>query len=288
MHRSTAERAAQPGKLANGLTYVAQFAATGTGVRPTFIGVGTIVAEAQRDGRYPLHRHQHYELIVPRRGAYRCTLNDRALSVTPSQCLLVQPGDQHADQIAAGGAHAALWFALAGAPLLARNADPRIQRNPGLDAALAQLIEQPDIPGDALVAHLRESLALVCVWRLIHAIPADARSATFTGESEDDAFRGAITRLFEVHADRPLTLKAMAAALHLGERTLTGHCRRVLNATPQQAFLAVRLARARALLAGTSLSVKEVAATCGFADQFHFSRVFKKHFGIPPSQHADR
>lgn len=270
-----------------GLTYVERFAAPGIGLRPTFIGLGTVTADAQRAGNYPLHRHQHYELIVPQRGTYRCTLNERAYESTKDTCLLVQPGDHHEDQVAAGGAHSALWFALAGAPLLARDADPCITRTATLDAALSVLFTEPETSCDALAAHVREALAATCVWRLIQAIPLISRSPAFHGESEDDAFRGAIIRLFEQHADQPLTLHDMARTLHLGERTLTGRCRQVLGATPQQAFQAVRLDRARALLIGTSLSVKEVAATCGFADQFHFSRVFKKRYGVPPSFRQD-
>lgn len=267
-----------------GLTYVERFAAPGIGLRPTFIGLGTVTADAQHSGNYPLHRHQHYELIVPQRGVYRGTVNEVAWVLPKDSCLLVQPGDRHEDQVAAGGAHSALWFTLAGAPLLAAHADPIIPRSSGLDAALTALFAEPDVRNDALAAHVREALAATCVWRLIQAIPLISRSPAFHGESEDDAFRGAIIRLFEQHADQPLTLRTMARALRQGERTLTGRCRRVLGATPQQAFLAVRLERARALLTGTTLSVKEVAATCGFADQFHFSRVFKKRYGTSPSQ----
>jgi len=267
-----------------GLTYVERFAAPGIGLRPTFVGLGTVTADAQHSGYYPLHRHQHYELIVPQRGVYRCMVNEVAWVLPKDSCLLVQPGDRHEDQVAAGGAHSALWFTLAGAPLLAARAEPLIPRSSGLDVALSALFAEPDERDDALAAHVREALAATCVWRLIQAIPLAARSPAFHGESEDDAFRGAIIRLFEQRADQPLTLHDMARDLHLGERTLTSHCRRMLGTTPQQAFLSVRLARARALLTGTTLSVKEVAATCGFADQFHFSRVFKKHYGKSPSQ----
>ena len=43
--------------------------------------------------------------------------------------------------------------------------------------------------------------------------------------------------------------------------------------------------KAKSLLEnGLSMSVKEVAYKVGFEDQFHFSRSFKKFFGIPPSQ----
>lgn len=44
-----------------------------------------------------------------------------------------------------------------------------------------------------------------------------------------------------------------------------------------------RLAHARALLLAGGLSVGEAAAAVGFDDQHHFSRLFRQHFGMPPS-----
>jgi AraC-like DNA-binding protein len=45
----------------------------------------------------------------------------------------------------------------------------------------------------------------------------------------------------------------------------------------------LRLARARELLSTSTLNVKEVAHKVGFSDALYFSRVFKQHFGMSPS-----
>ena len=47
----------------------------------------------------------------------------------------------------------------------------------------------------------------------------------------------------------------------------------------------VRVEHARKLLAEPTLSIKEVAAACGFADPYHFSKVFRKIDGLPPSEY---
>jgi AraC family transcriptional regulator len=44
-----------------------------------------------------------------------------------------------------------------------------------------------------------------------------------------------------------------------------------------------RLTHARALLLEGGWSVGQAAAAVGFDDQHHFSRLFRQHFGIPPS-----
>ncbi len=45
----------------------------------------------------------------------------------------------------------------------------------------------------------------------------------------------------------------------------------------------IRLEKAKLLLE-KGKSVKECASQCGFYDEFHFSKAFKKQYGIPPSQ----
>lgn len=44
-----------------------------------------------------------------------------------------------------------------------------------------------------------------------------------------------------------------------------------------------RLSRARTLLLKGEQSLTEIAAETGFADQAHFTRVFRKNFGTTPA-----
>jgi AraC-like DNA-binding protein len=41
---------------------------------------------------------------------------------------------------------------------------------------------------------------------------------------------------------------------------------------------------AAAHLIGGRYTVKEIAIQVGFSDPYHFSRVFKKHHGVPPTR----
>jgi len=51
---------------------------------------------------------------------------------------------------------------------------------------------------------------------------------------------------------------------------------------PHRWLLRERVRRARELLEGTNLSIGDIAAQCGFADQSHLTRVFKGHVGVSP------
>ena len=55
--------------------------------------------------------------------------------------------------------------------------------------------------------------------------------------------------------------------------------------TPIHYLINIRLDRAKELLeSGFAGSVQEVAAQVGYDDVYHFSKLFKKRYGIPPSQ----
>jgi transcriptional regulator GlxA family with amidase domain len=54
--------------------------------------------------------------------------------------------------------------------------------------------------------------------------------------------------------------------------------------TPMEYQRRQRITKARVLLGDAHLSIKEIAAQCGFDDPYHFSRVFRQLDGLSPSQ----
>jgi AraC-like DNA-binding protein len=60
--------------------------------------------------------------------------------------------------------------------------------------------------------------------------------------------------------------------------------RQSLGIAPHQWLLGLRLARAKEQLLNTRAALPEIATNCGFADQSHFTRVFKKHEGSSPGK----
>jgi AraC family transcriptional regulator len=58
--------------------------------------------------------------------------------------------------------------------------------------------------------------------------------------------------------------------------------RRFYGETMGEFVQKLRVERAKAMLAETKMSLAEIAGECGFADQSHFTRVFKKQAGVTP------
>ncbi len=91
-----------------------------------------------------------------------------------------------------------------------------------------------------------------------------------------------LTRRWRGGLDR-LGAAEMAAAAGVSEAHLSRVFRREVGCPPAAALLLVRLEQAATMLSRQDLSVAEVAAACGFPDQFHFSRRFARAYGCPPS-----
>jgi AraC-like DNA-binding protein len=84
--------------------------------------------------------------------------------------------------------------------------------------------------------------------------------------------------------DKPLCLRELAKACGVTPAYLCRLFRRYLGTTPWQYLGQLRLRFAEQLLRETTLSVAAIATLVGFHDLRHFQRLFRRTYGIPPSQ----
>ena len=81
----------------------------------------------------------------------------------------------------------------------------------------------------------------------------------------------------------PLTVDGLAARCGVDRSYLFRLFKRYLGISPQEYIIRYRLERAEVLLKTTSLSVTQIQLSCGFGDLCHFSRLFKKRYGLSPA-----
>ena len=86
----------------------------------------------------------------------------------------------------------------------------------------------------------------------------------------------------EDHFLRLRTLEQIAAECHADNAYLCRLFRRYDRQTPYQFLLRLKMNHAAERLQSPSTLVKQVAEETGFADPFHFSRVFKNTLGLSP------
>ncbi len=252
--------------------------------------------DVKRDYHYSLHRHDFYELIVPLKGAYRCALNGEPFSVRPGRLLFVQEGDLHEDFYQPGTRFASFLFSLhdfSGSPwehgVFAREAPLSARiiplRRGGLGGLCSLILREgktrrhPSLSVEALVEAF--------FWLLAEQLDEPLLAPPFLHGLHETAFR---RRLFDAFAsklrERP-AMSAIARELGMSERSLDTQCRATLGTSPARAFAAYKVREAARLIAAGA-RVQDAAFALGFADAFHFSKVFKRHLGCPPSEYAGK
>ena len=91
-----------------------------------------------------------------------------------------------------------------------------------------------------------------------------------------------IRRATFYEAPQAVCLADLASAAHVTPEHLCRLFRKSLQLGPLECVRLARLHLASTLLERSALTVKEVSDAAGFATPYHFSRVFRQTYGIPP------
>lgn len=100
-----------------------------------------------------------------------------------------------------------------------------------------------------------------------------------------------LTRAIQLMADsidEPMPPSLIAAEIGISARQLERLFGRYLNCSPKKYFVDMRLQRAQRLLVQTDMSVTEIACATGFNSPTHFTKTYRVHFGVAPSEQKTR
>jgi AraC-like DNA-binding protein len=126
----------------------------------------------------------------------------------------------------------------------------------------------------------RKALAFELLQAIASACPQPDRR--LAGLREAQRLAPALARIEERLGDPQLGLAELAATVGLSLSRFQAVFKQILGAAPSRFIQRRRMQRAEQLLIGTPLKVHEVAARCGWTDQFHFSHLFKRLHGVGP------
>ena len=91
-----------------------------------------------------------------------------------------------------------------------------------------------------------------------------------------------VLELIDAALDARLTVEMLSREVGLSAAHFARAFKETMGRAPHQYLLALRLERARRLLETTEASLSDIAQRAGFADQAHFTRLFKRAFGTTP------
>ena len=103
----------------------------------------------------------------------------------------------------------------------------------------------------------------------------------------DTRVRQAIGLLSE-DLSRNVDIEVLARSVNLSSSRLRHLFKDETGLTPAQYLKRLRLERARELIDGSFLRLKEVMPKVGISDESHFVKDFKKEHGLPPIKYRHR
>lgn len=141
---------------------------------------------------------------------------------------------------------------------------------------LLYIARHPDQSPFHLIGHMY--LFLDCLTR-----SAVSRKALRDGRIQDFYIREALS-FVEQNFQNDITVEDMASFCNLNRSYFGKIFRDAVGKSPQEFLIAYRMSKAAELLRRTELAIKDISSGVGYPSQLHFSRAFKKTYGIAPRE----
>ncbi len=254
----------------------------------------------RREDEKDYHKHEHLEFCYVMSGRGRHRIGERVFEVSEGDLILINAGEYHQSLIGGSGSTVVEFYVgltdiyLEGQeknhlPVL--ESDPVLHTSGELKMKLNRLcisMEAEKEMGRFGGYFMMKSYAVQMLLFFLREQerPRNERpAAQCSFESANRKYLvEKIIDYFEEHYDEKISLNQIAGNMYLSPFYVSKIFKAETGESPIHALIEIRMEKARELLLKEpSLSVQEVAVRVGYDDAYHFSKLFKKKFGVSPS-----
>lgn len=234
------------------------------------------------------HRHDTYAIGVTLEGVQAFRYRGAAERSVPGQVFVLHPDELHDGRAGSDtGFHYKILYIEPRAigEVLGEGERPlpfvrdAVSRDRRLAAAIVPALADLDRPleelhRDQIVLDLAEALAA-----------ADPSIATRARSAPHGRAVAAVRDFLDENSRRAISSMELEQVAGISRYALARQFRAYLGTSPYRYILMRRLDRARALIRGGA-RLADTAAACGFADQSHMTRHFRRAYGLSPGRWA--
>lgn len=250
---------------------------------------------AKPGSRSQLHHHDFLEISIILEGEARYFVDGRHVSLGAGHVMVFNPGAEHGEEQVEDTYSHQLHIGLSNILLddLPRNFFPNQRALLSLGKTQYSILEKAweltkefteqqsdyQLMGKALIIEM-----LVMILRSIeHNQEQFKPRLSQTEKRQQNLVNHSIYYLENHHAEE-ITLEQLAQQLYVSPTHLSKVFREATGMSPINYLIQIRLKHANELLKVGELSIKEVASRVGYQDAYHFSKLFKKYYGVAPSK----
>ena len=229
------------------------------------------------------HAHERTTFAVMLDGSFDLTLPGKRIECPPNTVLTEPAGERHANEIGTGGAHVVVVqpdpedadLVEPCSQMLERLNHFREANISGLARRLSREVREPDE-----VSPLAMRAAVLEMFAMATRLDAAERRA-----ARPPAWLTRVTELIHDRFRQRLTIEDLAAEAGVHPSHLACVFREHHGLPIGEYIRRLKLDWATDRLRDGEQGLARIAVTAGFADQSHFTRVFKKHTGVTPGQY---
>ena len=119
----------------------------------------------------------------------------------------------------------------------------------------------------------------------IYSVLLKAKHKTYSESGTKSS--NVVKYILEHYTEPTLSIMDIAEKTGVSEPQLRRLLKNKTSMSPVKYISYLRIEKAKSLLKNTNYTIMEISLLCGYTDQYYFSRAFKSHVGIPPSEYKD-
>ena len=243
------------------------------------------------------HVHDHVELSIILTGEAHYIIEGQPFTLKNGEMVLFHPGTTHSVILPSQNSYRDLHIGMTHLdkslilphhfnehPFLIINYTEEKKRVNELCKALAfessHYKENYQLMINALVTEL-----LIIIFRLLHTAPTtQTQHLSNLGYPDKRKIVASITNYINENYMNEISLEMFAKDMYLSQVYISKIFKEETGHSPIHFLIKKRLAKAKQLLETEHLPVKVVSSKVGYEDAYHFSKLFKKYYGYPPSK----
>lgn len=234
------------------------------------------------------HSHSFFELHLCMDGSCEFDVDGKKCTITKGKYLLLPPYKKHTILKASENFSKFVWgFAIQDEELsneVLKNCSSNVETNTDENIYNSIKIMLENSKNNGFEYYNIIKCQLYCIFiSLIRK--KTSRKTSVVHEKKTSMRAREIKKFIKENLSSKLKASDIAAQFFMSERHLSRICLKEYNMTIQELKQSIQLESIKNMLSDTDSSLKEIAKSTGFSDEYAMSKFFKKHEGMPPAKY---